>query len=82
MIGLDALEKSVFDRIVGHKSPEGDLDEDQIFTLAGLELTLDCVMMRSMHPIQFIETLQSQNATLSTVGIEWHVKTHINWFDK
>ena len=36
-----------------------------------------------MRPIQFIETLQAtQNATLSKIGIGWHVKSHINWFDK
>jgi hypothetical protein len=36
-----------------------------------------------MRPIQFIESLQdSRNATLSTIGIGWHVKTHLNWFDK
>ena len=51
--------------------------------LAGMELTLNCEMIRSTRPIQFIETMQaSQNATLSTIGIGWNVKTHINWFDK
>ena len=24
----------------------------------------------------------SKNATLSTTGIGWNIKTHINWFDK
>ena len=48
-----------------------------------MELTLGCVMMRSMCLIHFFETLKAaQNATLSAIGIGWHVKTHINWFDK
>ena len=48
-----------------------------------MALTLDCEMMRSMRPIQFVENLKAaQNATLATIGIGWHVKTHINWFDK
>ena len=55
MIGLDALDKRVFNRCVHHKSPDGDLHGDQIFTLAGMELTLDCNKMMSMRPIQFIE---------------------------
>ena len=39
--------------------------------------------MRSMRPIQCIDTLQaSQNATISIIGIGWHVKTHLNRFDK
>ena len=59
MIGLDSLDTRVFNQCVGHKSPEGDLDEFKFFKLADMELTLDCVMMRSMRPIQFIETLQS-----------------------
>ena len=33
MIGLHALDKSVFDRCVQHKSPEGDLYGDQILHL-------------------------------------------------
>ena len=41
MIGLDASDKRVFNRCVSHKSPDGDLHGDQIFTLAGMELTLD-----------------------------------------
>jgi hypothetical protein len=74
MIGLDALDTQVFNQCVTHKSPDGDLCGDQIFTLAGMELTLDCEMMRSTLPIQCIKTLQaSQNATLSTIGIGWHV---------
>ena len=59
MIGLDAADKRVFNRCVSHTTPDGDLHGDQIFTLAGLELTLDCVMMRSTRPIKFIETLQA-----------------------
>ena len=40
-------------------------------------------MMKFTQPIQFIVPLQgSQKATLSTIGIGWHVKTHINLFDK
>ncbi len=42
MIGLDESDKRVFDQYLHHKSPEGDLHGDQIFTLAGMELTLDC----------------------------------------
>ena len=39
--------------------------------------------MRSMGPIQFIETAQMcRNPTLTTTGIGWNVKTHFNWFDK
>ena len=49
MIGLDASDKRVFDQGVSHKSPNGDLQGDQIFTLAGMELTLDCVKMRSIY---------------------------------
>ena len=41
MIGLDALDKRVFDQCVHHKSPDGDLHGDLICTLAGMELTLD-----------------------------------------
>ena len=83
MIGLDTSDKRVFDQCVHHKSPEGDLHGDQIFTLAGMELTLDCVKMRSTRPIQFIGPFQaSWNASLSTIGIGWHVKTHLKWFDK
>jgi hypothetical protein len=84
VIVLDASDKRVFDRCVSRKSPDGDLHADQILTLAGMGLTLDCVKMRSMHPrIQFIETLQaSKNTTLSTIGIGWHVKTHTNLFEK
>ena len=48
-----------------------------------MELTLDCEMMKLTRPVQFIGPLQgSRNATLSTIGIGWHVKTHLNWFDK
>ena len=66
MIGFDASYKHVFNRCVTHKSPDGDLHGDQFFTLAGMELALDCGMMRSMRPIQFIETLiASQNATFN-----------------
>ena len=83
MFGLDASDKRVFNRCVSHKSPGGDLHGDKLFTLAVMELTLDCVKMRSMCPIQFIETAQTcRNPTLSTIGIGWHVKTHLNWFDK
>jgi hypothetical protein len=83
MIGLDASDKRVCNQCGTHKSPDGDLHGDQIFTLAGMELTLDCVKMRSMCPIQFIETVQTcQNPTLLTTGIGWNVKTHFNWFDK
>ena len=83
MIGFDALDMRVFNQCVGHKSPEGDLQGDQLFTLAGMELTLDWDIIRSKHPIQFIETMQaSKNSTLSTTGIGWNVKTPINWFDK
>ena len=40
-------------------------------------------MMRFTRQIQFIGPLQaSRNATLSTIGIGWHVKTHLNCFDK
>jgi hypothetical protein len=42
MIGLDALDKQVFDLCIHHKSPDGDLHGDQTFTLAGMEMTLDC----------------------------------------
>ena len=36
-----------------------------------------------MCPIQFIETLKAaRNATLSKIGIGWHVKTHINLLNK
>ncbi len=83
MIGLDESDKHVFDQCLHHKSPDGDLHGDQIFTLVGMDLTLDCKKMMSMHPIQFIETVQTcQNPTLSTTGIGWDVKTHFNWFDK
>ena len=48
-----------------------------------MELTLDCEMMRFTRPIHSIGPLQaSPIATLSTIGIGWNVKTHINWFDK
>ena len=51
MIGLDAVDKYVFNRCVQHKSPEGDLYGDQIFTLVGMEMTLDCKTM--MSGVQF-----------------------------
>ena len=61
----------------------GDLHGDQIFILAGMELTLDCEIIRFTRPIQFTETMQAfKNVTLSTTGIGLNVKTHINWFDK
>jgi hypothetical protein len=84
MIGLDALDNDrVFTRCVSHKSPDNDLHGDQIFTLVGMKLTLDCNKMWSMRPIQFIETkLSFQNPTLSTTGKGWNVKDHFNWFDK
>jgi len=83
MIGLDASDTRVFNQCVSHKSPDGDLHGDQIFTLAGMELTLDFAKMMYMRPIQFIETVPiCQNPNLSTIGIGWHVKTHLNWFDK
>ena len=47
MIGLDASDKRVFSRFVHHKLPDDDPHGDQIFTLTGMELTLDCVKMRS-----------------------------------
>ncbi len=83
MIGLNGLDKSVFHQCVHHKSPDGDLHGDQIFTLVGMKLILDCNKMWSMRPIQFIETkLSCQNPTLSTTGKGWNVKDHFNWFDK
>ncbi len=51
MIGLDALDKRVFDQCLLHKSPDRDLHSDKIFTLVGMDLTLDCKQMMSMHPI-------------------------------
>ena len=66
-----------------HKSPDNDLHGDQIFTLAGMKLTLDCNKMWYLRPTQFIETkLSCQNPTLSTTGKGWNVKDHFNWFDK
>ena len=83
MIGLDANDTRVFTRCVSHKSPDNDLNGDQIFTLVGMKMTLDCTKMWCMRPIQFIETaLMCQNPTLSTTGKGWNVKTHFNWFDK
>ncbi len=70
MIGLDAPDNCVCNQFGSHKSPDGDLHGDQIFILAGIELSLDCEMMRAMRPIELTDTLQtSQNATLSTIGI-------------
>ena len=51
MIGLDASDKRLFDQCVHHRSPDGDLHGDQIFTLAGMELTLDCGKMRSNRSV-------------------------------
>ena len=51
MIGLDELDKHVFNQCVFKKNPLGDLHSDQIFTLAGMELTLDCDIIRSTRPI-------------------------------
>ncbi len=83
MIGLDSSDNRVCKRCNSHKSPVGDLHGDKIFTLVGMDLTLDCKKMMSMRPIQFIETVQTcQNPTLSTTGIGCDVKTHFNWFDK
>ncbi len=59
MIGLDALDKRVFDQCLHHKSPDRDLHGDQIFTLAGMEVTLDFIKMESMRPIKFTETAQT-----------------------
>ncbi len=42
MIGLDSSDNRVCKRCNSHKSPDRDLHGDQIFTLAGMELTLDC----------------------------------------
>ncbi len=42
MIGLDASDYRVCNRCGSHKSPDGDLHGDQIFTLAGMEVTLNC----------------------------------------
>ena len=47
MIGLDDSDNRACKRCNSHKSPDGDLHGDQIFTLAGMELTLDCDKMRS-----------------------------------
>ena len=64
MIGLDESDERVFNQCVTNSFPLGDLHGDQIFTLAGMELTLDCDIITSMRPIQFIETMQaSKNAT-------------------
>ena len=83
MIGLDSSDNCVCSQCHSHKSPDGNLHGDQIFKLVGMELTLDCKKMMSMGPIQFIETAQiCQNPTLTTTGIGWNFKTHINWFDK
>ena len=59
MIGLDSSDKRVFDQCLHHKSPDGDLHGNQIFTLVGMDLTLDCKKLMSMRPIQFIETVQT-----------------------
>ena len=83
MIGLDAADTRVFDRCISHKSPKDDLRGNQIFTLVGMKMTLDCDKMWSMRPIQFNETaLTCQNPTLSSTGKGWNVFTHFNWFDK
>jgi hypothetical protein len=83
MIGLDAADTRVFDRCISHKSPKDDLRGNQIFTLVGMKMTLDCDKMWSMRPIQFNETaLTLQNPTLSSTGKGWNVFTHFNWFDK
>ena len=83
MIGLDESDEHVFNLCVTNNHPLGDLHGDQIFTLAGMELTQDCDIVWTIRPIQIFETIQaSQNATLSTIGAGWNVKTHINWFDK
>ena len=83
MMGLDAADTRVFNRCIIHKSPKDDLHGNQIFTLVGMKMTLDCEKMWSMRPIQFNETaLMCKNPTISSTAKGWDVKTHFNWFDK
>jgi hypothetical protein len=52
MIGLDESDERVFNRCVTNNCPLGDLHGNQNFTLAGMELTLDCDIVWSIHPIR------------------------------